>query len=109
MLGRIAPFLLGWPARLDPQHPWRLIARWFCGRARVGYFNIVSHHFMSRAELATAVGQERLAPCAVKAPVGDKLVSMCELNALGWRDRYYDELRDAGGRRARSMLAARRN
>jgi hypothetical protein len=37
------------------------------------------------------------AACVFKAPVGDKLVSMCELNALGLRDRYYDELRDAGG------------
>jgi len=97
VLGRIAPFLLRWPARLDPQHPWRLVARWFRGRARIDYFNIVSHHFMSRGELATAVGQERLALCIFKAPVGDKLVSMCELNALGLRDRYYDKLRDAGG------------
>ena len=96
VLGRIAPFLLGWPARLDPRHPWRLMARWTGGRARIDYVNIVSHHFMSRAQLATAAGQERLALCVFKAPVGGKLVSMCELNALGLRDRYSDELEKPG-------------
>lgn len=95
VLGRIAPFLLRWPARLDPHHPWRLTTRWLRGQARVDYLNIVSHHFMGRAELATASGRERLALCVFKAPVGDQLVSMCELNALGLRDRYYDDLRKA--------------
>jgi hypothetical protein len=98
VLGRIAPLLLRWPARLDPHHPWRLIARWLRGRARIDYLNIVSHHFMGRAELATAAGRERLALCVFKAPVGDRLVSMCELNALGLRDRYYDGLREADRR-----------
>ncbi len=98
VLGRIAPLVLRWPARLDPHHPWRLIARRLRGRARIDYVNIVSHHFMGRAELATAAGQARLALCVFKAPVGDWLVSMCELNALGLRDRYYDELREAGRR-----------
>jgi len=96
VLGRIAPFLLRWPARLDPHHPWRLTTRWLRGQARVDYLNIVSHHFMGGAELATASGRERLALCVFKAPVGDRLVSMCELNALGLRDRYYDDLREAG-------------
>ena len=62
---------------------------------------------MGQAELATGTGQERLALCVFKAPVGDRLVSMCELNALGLRDRYYDGLREAGGRRARPDPAAR--
>jgi pyruvate-formate lyase-activating enzyme len=94
-LGRVLPFLLGWPRRLDPAHPWRLVARWLLGRARLDYLNIVSHHFMSRAELATPLGQERLALCVFKAPVDGELVSMCELNALGGRDRYYERLRGA--------------
>lgn len=106
VLGRIAPFLLRWPARLDPHHPWRLMARWLRGRARIDYVNIVSHHFMSGAELATAVGQERLALCVFKTPVGDKLVPMCEVNALGVRDRYYDDLREAGRRRPQPTTAA---
>jgi hypothetical protein len=97
LLRRLGPFLLGGPARLDPAHPWRLVARWLRGRARVDYLNIVSHHFMGRAELLTPPGRERLALCVFKAPVGDTLVSMCELNALGGRDRYYDGLRAPDG------------
>ncbi|MGH7417090.1 MAG: hypothetical protein ACREKB_04860 [Candidatus Rokuibacteriota bacterium] len=73
--------------------------RWLRGRGRLDYLNIVSHHFMGRAELATAAGRERLALCVFKAPVGDALISMCELNALGGRDRYYDALRAPGGPR----------
>ena len=46
VLGRIVPFLLRRPARLDPGHPWRLVARRLLGRARIDYLNIVSHHFM---------------------------------------------------------------
>jgi hypothetical protein len=94
---------LRYPARLDPR-PWRLIARWFRGRARIEYLNIVSHHFMGRTELATATGRERLALCVFKAPVGDRLVSMCELNALGLRDQYYGGLRESGPPNPRQKL-----
>ena len=96
VLGQVVPLLLGWPARLAGGHPWRLVARRLLGRARIDYLNIVSHHFMGEAEMATATGRERLALCVFKAPVGDRLVSMCELNALGARDRYYDTLRGTG-------------
>jgi hypothetical protein len=92
LLWQIAPLLLRYPARLDPR-PWR---SWFRGRARIEYLNIVSHHFMGRTELAT--GRERLALCVFKAPVGDRLVWMCELNALGLRDQYYEGLREADRR-----------
>jgi hypothetical protein len=77
--------------------PLRFVTRWLRGRARIDYLNIVSHHFMGRAELATPAGRERLALCVFKAPIGDGLVSMCELNALGGRDRYYDTLGASGG------------
>lgn len=93
VLGRVLPFLIDWPQRLDPARPWRLVARRLFRRARVDYLNIVSHHFMSRAELGTPLGQERLGLCVFKAPVDGELVSMCELNALGGRDRYYERLR----------------
>lgn len=104
VLGRIGPFLLRGLARLDPAHPGRLVARWLLGRARIDYLNIVSHHFMGAAELATAGGQERLALCAFKAPVRGTLVSMCELNALGGRERYYQELQASGERGAGPRL-----
>jgi pyruvate-formate lyase-activating enzyme len=95
-LARMIPYLLRRLAFLDPVHPVRFVTRRLRGRARIDYLNIVSHHFMSRAELATPAGQERLALCVFKAPVGEGLVSMCELNALGGRDRYYDTLGASG-------------
>ncbi len=56
---------------------------------------LVSHHFMSRAELESPLGAERVAHCVFHVPIGDRLVSMCEVNALGARERYYAEV-DAG-------------
>lgn len=90
---KIMPFLLRWPRRFEPEHPLRFVWRWLRGRARVHYLNLVSHHFMSKAEMATPLGQERLNLCIFQVPIGDKLVSMCEVNALGVRDRYYETIR----------------
>ena len=89
----LVPFLLRWPQRFDPGHPLRFIWHWLRGQARVHYLNLVSHHFMSQAELATPLGQERLKLCVFQVPIGDTLVSMCEVNALGVRDRYYEAIR----------------
>lgn len=93
VLGRVLPFVARWPRRLDPAHPTRLVWHWLWGRTRIDYLNIVSHHFMSRAELLTPLGRERLDLCVFKVPIGDELVSMCAVNALGVRDRYYEGLR----------------
>jgi len=93
LISKVLPFLLRWPRRLDPEHPMRLIWRWVRGTATVQYLNIVSHHFMSPAELTTPLGQERLALCVFQVPIGDRLVSMCEVNAGGVRERYYAALR----------------
>jgi hypothetical protein len=93
VLGRVLPFVARWPRRLDPAHPARLVWQWLWGRARIDYLNIVSHHFMSRAELLTPLGRERADLCVFKVPIGDELVSMCAVNALGTRDRYYEGLR----------------
>ncbi len=68
---------------------WQLVR----GRARVHHFNIVSHSFMSPEELHSPLGRERLDLCVFRVPIGDELVSMCEVNALGVRDRYYAEIR----------------
>jgi hypothetical protein len=95
VVGRMLPFVARWPRRLDPGHPMRLIWQWLRGRTRIAYLNIVSHHFMSRAELLTPLGRERVGLCVFKVPIGDELVSMCEVNALGGRDRYYESLRAA--------------
>jgi 7,8-dihydro-6-hydroxymethylpterin dimethyltransferase len=81
--------LVRWLRRFDPAHPWRLLGRLMRGRARIDYLNVVSHHFMSAAELATPTGKERTALCTFQVPIGERLVSMCEVNALGVRERFY--------------------
>jgi hypothetical protein len=53
------------------------------------YFCIVSHHFMSAAEMESAQGQERLDSCAFRVPINGRLESMCAVNALGLRESYY--------------------
>jgi hypothetical protein len=65
---------------------------------------LVSHHFMSREQLATPTGRERLAHCVFLVPVDGELVSMCEVNATGIRERYYAQL----ARRGRESVSAPR-
>jgi rSAM/selenodomain-associated transferase 2 len=96
-LGTVLPFLCDQAKRMAPGGPFGLGARLASGRARLHHFNIVSHHFMSRDELLTPRGRERLGLCVFRLAVGDRLVSMCEVNALGVRDRFYEQLR-AGGK-----------
>ena len=47
---------------------------------------------MNADQLKTPQGQERLDLCAFQVPIGSELVSMCEVNALGLRERYYAAL-----------------
>lgn len=68
----------------------RLACELATGRARVGSFTVTSHHFMSRRELDTPTGRERLAACVFRVPVGDELVPMCTVNATGLRQRLYE-------------------
>jgi len=52
---------------------------------RIRPWILVVHSFMNREELATPLGQERLAACVFRVPVDGRMVSMCELNATGLR------------------------
>lgn len=79
--------------RWSPERPFGLLRDLLAKRVRADHFNIVSHHFMSRAEIETATGRERLDLCVFRVPVGGRLVSMCEVNALGVRDRFYEAIR----------------
>lgn len=63
------------------------------GRVEVSGFTVVSHHFMGREEIGTATGQARLAACVFKLPVGDSMLSMCEVNLLGARAQMYAAMR----------------
>ncbi len=56
------------------------------------YFCIVSHHFMSAAEMESAQGQERLGACAFRVPINGRLEPMCAVNALGLRETYYRQI-----------------
>jgi hypothetical protein len=91
--------------RVAARHPGFLLARALpfgvrlLRRAGWGarYFNLVSHHFMSAAEVATPRGRERLDACAFRVPVDGRLVSMCAANALGLRDAAYRATRPGHG------------
>ncbi len=85
--GRIAFRHGGFVVRRLLPHFVRLLGR--AGSLNANYFCIVSHHFMSAAEMETAQGQERLAACAFRVPIDGQLKSMCAVNALGLREAYY--------------------
>jgi hypothetical protein len=92
-LGTGLPYFWHQAAKMDPGHPGRMARRLLTGKARAVHFNIVSHHFMSRDQVDTAEGRERMDLCVFRVPIGDNLVSMCEVNATGMRDAYYEDIR----------------
>jgi hypothetical protein len=104
-LTKVLPYFWGQAKRMAEDSPLLLARRLLRGQARVEHFNIVSHHFMSREEILTARGRERLDLCVFRVPVGDQLVSMCEVNALGVRDRFYEDIR-AGRPPGESLVSA---
>ncbi len=91
----VLPLLFGTWGRLAPEGRLRFAWRWLRGDCEVSYLNLVSHHFMSADELETEQGRERLDVCAFQTSVDGELVSMCELNARGVRERLYERLRSA--------------
>ena len=81
-----------WLRRLGDGNAWRAARELATGTMRPHGFLFVSHHFMSKAQLETPLGQERVAQCVFTVPVNGELVSMCEVNALGIRERYYAQI-----------------
>ncbi len=79
--------------RLDPNRPGRLALRLLAGSARLHPLTISSHHFMSARQIDTPLGKERIANCIYTVPIDGRLVSMCEVNATGIRDRFYDRIK----------------
>ena len=68
----------------------RWLPRFFQAVARgrswsISPFVIVIHHFMSRDELDTEEGRQRLEACVFRLPINGKMVSMCELNGTDLR------------------------
>ncbi len=95
LLGRVLPWLWRLLGRVAPEGRLRFALAWARGQERLDYLNVVSHHFMSAEQLASPRGRERLALCKFRVPVQGELVSMCEVNASGIRDAYYEGLRRA--------------
>ena len=58
-------------------------------RVRMDGFTVTSHHFMSRDEIDTPKGRERLAACVFRVPIDGRMVAMCEVNAAGGRETVY--------------------
>lgn len=79
--------------RLAPDAPRQVLREMWRGEVRVDPLVIVSHHFMSREQLETPVGRERLAHCVFHVDLDGETVSMCEANALGRREAFYARLR----------------
>ena len=100
VLGSVLPYAGHWLRRLGDGSAMRGLARVLTRSAEVQPLVLVSHHFMSRAQLETPTGRERLAHCVFLVPVDGALVSMCEVNATGIRERYYAQL----ARRGRAPL-----
>jgi hypothetical protein len=97
VLGNLLPYAGHWLRRVGGGRAGRGLWRLATRQAQVTPLVLVSHHFMSREELETPVGRERLAHCVFHVPVDGELVSMCEVNALGIRERYYAQLARRGG------------
>ncbi|MCC6245054.1 MAG: radical SAM protein [Gemmatimonadaceae bacterium] len=90
--GSLLPFARHWLRRLDAESPWRALRELWTGALEVRGFLFVSHHFMSRAQLETPLGQERVAHCVFQVPINGTLTSMCEVNAMGIREAYYADI-----------------
>ncbi len=100
---KLPAYLWHWLDRLNPGAPMHALKDLFSGALTVQPLVIVSHHFMSAEELQTDEGRERLSHCVFLVPVHGELRSMCEVNALGIRDRYYAELAGANAARAAAV------
>lgn len=89
MTVELVRYCLRWLRSLGAGRPLKLAWRLATHRAELRRFTVVSHHFMGRAETETQLGAERLEHCVFRVAAHGKLVSMCEFNARGGRERYY--------------------
>lgn len=95
-----------WLQRIAPDAPAAAWREWWRGDLRVDPFVVVSHHFMSRAQLETPLGRERLAHCVFHVDIDGVTRSMCEVNALGGRAAFYERLAAGGAASSAAEAAA---
>ncbi len=86
------PYAWKWLSRIGDGHPLRALGGLLSKRIKLHGLMLSSHHFMSRQQIETPLGRERLDLCIFHVSVNGKIVSMCEANALGVRDQYYEAL-----------------
>ena len=95
ILGNLLPYAAHWLRRIGEGRVLRGAWRIVTGEAAIAPLVLVSHHFMSRDEIETPRGQERLRHCVFRVPVDGALISMCEVNALGIREQFYASLTES--------------
>ncbi len=88
----VIPFVIQQLRLVENRSAKQLLLDYLTGRTQINYLSIVSHHFMNRNEIETALGQERIDACVFKIPINGDLVSMCEVNALNYREEYYQSI-----------------
>ncbi|MEM7390794.1 MAG: radical SAM protein [Verrucomicrobiota bacterium] len=92
MIVQIPVYLLRLLWNIDRNRPLRTMVKLFTKKSGLHRLTIASHHFMSRRQLETELGQERVKHCVFRVAHQNRMVSMCEFNAMGGREKYYDAL-----------------
>jgi len=90
--GILPPFAVHWLRRIGDGGAWRGLWRLLSGESKTTSLVLVSHHFMSKDELESPLGKQRLAHCVFRVPINGQMLSMCAVNALGIRERYCEAL-----------------
>ena len=88
----VLPFVIQQLRLVENHSAKQLVTSWLAGRIQIDYLSLVSHHFMNKEKIETAIGQERINACVFKVPINGSLVSMCEVNALSYREEYYESI-----------------
>lgn len=86
------PYAWRWLHRIGDGRPLRALGSLLTRRTKLHGLMLSSHHFMSKQEIETPRGKERLDLCIFHLAIDGKLVSMCEANALGVRDQHYEAM-----------------
>jgi len=75
----------------EKHHIPAVIKALFNMKLRLRPLALIVHAFMSRDELETPLGMERLEACSFKVPINGEMVSMCKVNATDLRTSTYVE------------------
>ena len=85
----VAAWARQWTVRAGNGSAVRGAMRLASGKTRATPLVLISHHFMSREEIETPLGKQRIEHCVFTVNVNGEMLSMCEVNALGIRENFY--------------------